>query len=214
MAKLLWNPGVRFNKRAAIGIGTLIVFIALVLVAAIAASVIISTSFALRDQAIATSESARQEVTGPIKILNFYGNRNTTSTAGIRILTMHLTVFSGADGINFSKMRINYIDNQTAVIFTMQTCAIAGTTPAFGTFYNSSEIPIASGNGWDPANNLCFLDNGNIIEISLAVADVTASGLLPGTKATLAFLPGSGPAVTKTFTTPSSYDNNVIIPLL
>ena len=214
MAKLLWNPGMRANKRAAIGIGTLIVFIALVLVAAIAASVIISTSFSLRDQAIATSESARQEVTGPIKILNFFGNRNATTNAGINILTIHLTVFSGADGINFSKMRINYIDSTRSVIFFMHACNVAGSTPAFGTLYSAAEIPVAVGNGWDPANNLCFLDNGNIIEISMSIIDNVPGGLLPGTKVSLAFLPGSGPAVTKTFTTPSSYDNNVIISLL
>lgn len=210
MAKLLWNPGVRGNRKGEIGIGTLIIFIALVLVAAIAASVIISTAFSLRDQAIATASAAQKEVTGPIKILNFYGNRTSTANAGIQMLVFHVAIFSGADGINMSKMRINYIDNQTSVIFTMLPCSTAG-NPATGYNYNATEVPVASGNGWEPAANLCFLDNGNILEIWIPVSTANAQGLLPGVRTTIAFLPGSGPAETKTFTTPSSYDNNVII---
>lgn len=213
MAKLLWKSGLRGNSKGAIGIGTLIVFIALVLVAAIAASVIISTSFNLRDQAIATSEAARQEVTGPVKILNYFGNRSSTANAGIQTLVFHVTVFNGAQGINMSQMRINYIDSQTSFIFTMFPCSTAG-TPAAGSNFNATEVPTAPNNGWDPATNLCFLDSGNILEIVIPVTTANPSGLLPGTETQIAFLPGSGPAVTKTFTTPSSYDANVIVPLL
>lgn len=213
MAKLLWKSGLRANRKGAIGIGTLIVFIALVLVAAIAASVIISTSFSLRDQAIATSEAARQEVTGPVKILNFFGNRTSTANAGIQTLVFHLTVFNGAQGINMSQMRINYIDSQTSFIFTMNPCSTAG-NPAAGSLFSAIEVPTAAGNGWNPGTNLCFLDSGNILEIVIPITTANPSGLLPGTETQIAFLPGSGPAVTKTFTTPSSYDANVIVQLL
>lgn len=213
MAKLLWNSRVRGSKKGEIGISTLIIFIALILVAAIAASVIISTTFSLRDQAINTAQSAQREVSGPLKILNFYGNRTTTSNAGIQNLVFHVSVFSAADGINMSNMRINYIDNQTSVVFTMLPCNTAG-NPASGFNYNATEVPVATGNGWDPATNLCFLDRDNILEIWIPVTSANSAGLLPGIRSTIVFLPGSGPAVTKTFTTPSSYDNNVIIQLL
>lgn len=213
MAKMLWKGRMRGNTKGEIGISTLIIFIALVLVAAIAASVIISTTFALRDQAIATSEAARQEVTGPIKILNFYGNRTTTANAGIQFVVMHVAVFGGSDGINMSKMRINYMDNQTAIVYTMLPCSTAG-NPATSINFNATEVPAASGNGWEPSINLCFLDRDNILELWIPVTTVNPNGLLPGTRSSIAFLPGSGPAMTKTFTTPNSYDNNVIILLM
>lgn len=213
MAKLLWNARGPRGKKGEIGISTLIIFIALILVAAIAASVIISTTFSLRDQAIATAQSAQKEVSGPLKILNFYGNRTAVSNAGIQFLVFHVSVFSAADGINMTNMRINYIDSQVSVIFTMNPCSTAG-NPATGFNYNATEVPVASGNGWDPTVNLCFLDRDNILEIWIPVTSANAAGLLPGVETTIAFLPGSGPAVTKTFTTPSSYDANVIIPLL
>jgi flagellin FlaB len=213
MAKLLWNARLHGAKKGEIGISTLIIFIALVLVAAIAASVIISTTFGLRDQAIATARDAQSEVTGPIKILNFYGNRTTTANAGIQFLVFHVAVFSGADGINMTKMRLNYIDSTVSVVFTMLPCSTAG-NPATGFSFNATEVPVAAGNGWEPTINQCFLDRDNILEIWIPVTSANAAGLLPGVKTTIAFLPGSGPAVTKTFTTPSSYDSNVIIQLL
>jgi flagellin FlaB len=213
MAKLLLTVRLRGQKKGEIGISTLIIFIALILVAAIAASVIISTVFSLRDQAISTASAAQQEVAGPLKILNFYGNRTVTTNAGIQFLVFHVAVFSGSDGINMTKMRINYIDSQVSVVFTMLPCSTAG-NPSSGFSYNATEVPVAAGNGWDPTNNLCFLDRDNILEIWIPVTSANAAGLLPGIKTTLAFLPGSGPAVVKTFTTPNSYDNNIIIPLL
>ena len=51
----------RMNKRADIGVGTMIVFIAMVLVAAVAASVLISTANSVREQATSTGDDAIPE---------------------------------------------------------------------------------------------------------------------------------------------------------
>jgi flagellin FlaB len=46
------------NKRAEMGVGTMIIFIAMVLVAAVAASVLISTANTVREQAQQTGDQA------------------------------------------------------------------------------------------------------------------------------------------------------------
>jgi flagellin FlaB len=227
MAKLLWNMRIRGSKKGEIGISTLIIFIALVLVAAIAASVIISTTFNLRDQAISTAESARAEVTGPIKILNFYGDRDDNNHLGggtvqptIQFLVLHVSVFDGSPGINMVNMRINLITSANSFIYTLYPCtSVASVTnggaPAAGARFTADEVPTGTaGNGWTPASTQCFLDNDNILQIAFDVTATTAAGISPGTTVQIGFLPGAGPAVTKTFTTPNSYDNNEIIPLL
>lgn len=54
-------------KRAEMGVGTLIVFIAMLLVAAIAAGVIISTQSALQEKSLSTSQQARSQVSSHMR---------------------------------------------------------------------------------------------------------------------------------------------------
>lgn len=62
------------NENASIGIGAMIVFIAMVLVAGIAASVLIQTSTTLESQAMATGSETTQEVAGGIAVFDIEGH--------------------------------------------------------------------------------------------------------------------------------------------
>jgi len=62
------------NDRGQVGIGTLIVFIAMVLVAAIAAGVLINTAGLLQTQAEATGEESQEQVSDRIQIQSATGN--------------------------------------------------------------------------------------------------------------------------------------------
>ena len=61
------------NNRAQVGIGTLIVFIAMVLVAAIAAGVLVDTAGFLQNKAQDSGEDSTQKVTDRIDIVESYG---------------------------------------------------------------------------------------------------------------------------------------------
>ncbi len=196
------------DDEGAIGIGTLIIFIALVLVAAIAAAVIIKTAYSLKNQAEATGEGARQEVSGSIKVISLVGERTGAPlSANINTLWVYITVWDGSRGIDVSKMRL--------------ICRAAGdldelsldTTGVSATEFDADEVPPnTAGNGWDPATNMYFLDADNVLKIEIAL-NLLGSGLSPNTGFTLQFVPGSGPMVSEYFVTPPSYGGDKYIDL-
>lgn len=59
-----------FDKRALMGIGTLIIFIATILVAAVAAAVLISTSNVLQQRSLLVGQEARKGITDGIEVIS------------------------------------------------------------------------------------------------------------------------------------------------
>ena len=58
------------DDRASIGIGAMIVFIALILVAAVASTIIIKTAEELQQRAEATGDDTRDEISGKVTIIS------------------------------------------------------------------------------------------------------------------------------------------------
>jgi len=84
------------NDRGQVGIGTLIVFIAMVLVAAIAAGVLINTAGFLQSQAQATGEESSQQVSDRVQVTSTVGLSNSSDAEGTTddaIHAVNMTVF-------------------------------------------------------------------------------------------------------------------------
>jgi archaellin len=75
------KTGIREDEEADIGIGTLIIFIAIVLVSAIAASLMLYAAALLQQQAQKTVDDAVSDVSGGISVVNIAGDRNPDGEA-------------------------------------------------------------------------------------------------------------------------------------
>ena len=104
------------NDRGQVGIGTLIVFIAMVLVAAIAAGVLINTAGFLQTKSQATGQQSAAQVSNRIQVVSAYGN----VSANDRVDLVNISVMrsAGADNINVTKATINWIGPQKATTLT------------------------------------------------------------------------------------------------
>ncbi|TGC08690.1 archaellin/type IV pilin N-terminal domain-containing protein [Methanolobus halotolerans] len=107
----------RKDTRAQVGIGTLIIFIAMVLVAAVAAAVLIQTSGVLQQKAQATGKQSTQEVSSNIMVKSIEGVRakdNSTTMAGnVSLLKLNVGLNVGSSPVDVNQVVISITDGTT-----------------------------------------------------------------------------------------------------
>ncbi len=94
------------GDRGQVGIGTLIVFIAMVLVAAIAAGVLINTAGFLQSSAEQTGDESQGQVTDRVEIVSATGDVNDSAIDNV---TLTVTKSPGAGDIALDEMTIHWI---------------------------------------------------------------------------------------------------------
>ncbi len=102
------RKGLKKDEKGAIGIEILIVFIAIVLVAAVSAAVLIQTVGFLQQKATATGRQTTQEVASGIKVVKVLGNVPTPkqSTSTVDYLAVIAEVNTGGQDVDLTNVRI------------------------------------------------------------------------------------------------------------
>ncbi len=118
MAKAHWKFGYRKDRKAEMGIGTMIIFIAMVIVAAVAATLLISTASWVQQQAQETGRLAIADVSTGFKVVNIQGDRTEAglgqvSSPTIQVIEIKLELESGSPAINLSQVIIEITDGTT-----------------------------------------------------------------------------------------------------
>ena len=130
MRKLFYKKN---NDMAAIGIGAMIVLIAMILVAGVAASVLVTTSNSLQSQAMKTGSQTTREVSSGLTVTSVIGQVQSSGSDGGDIERLAITVAAkpGSDKIDLSNTYILLSDGSQKSLITY-----AGGTN--GSFYNDS----------------------------------------------------------------------------
>ncbi len=109
------------EDRGQVGIGTLIVFIAMVLVAAIAAGVLVNTAGVLQATAQDAGQQSVDKVTNRVEVLNSHG---TVGADGqIANVTMTVRLAAGSSSVDLNETTIKYLSSENVETLNNQTSA-------------------------------------------------------------------------------------------
>lgn len=173
------------RDRAEVGVGTLIVFIAMVLVAAVAAAVIISTSGTLQQRAHQTGMDATAEVSSNFKVVGMYGLRNS-STDDVWQMKILIELSSGGAKVPMENVVIRYADESGVRHYK------------YGDTYPFT-LAWIRGEG---TNNV--LQSGDLLDLTFNLAD---NPLAPRADFEFILIPEIGNAVPISMSMPSTFGN-------
>lgn len=127
------------DDRGQVGIGTLIIFIALVLVAAVAAGVLVNTAGLLQSQAEDTGADAQSQVSNQIDVVSATG---TVGTDNVNEVVLVVKKSPGSDPIDVSEATVQYTssaDSATLDDGDFSLSYINGTTATDTTLEDTGE---------------------------------------------------------------------------
>jgi flagellin FlaB len=199
-----------------IGIGAMIVFIAMVLVAGIAASVLIQTSTTLESQALVTGQQTTSEVSSGLAVVNIVGNNTSGAIQHIAIV---LRARAGSEDIDLTETIIELTDSVTKNFLTYNDDTYTDSTDINGglfeqDFFTSdathfSIIVLEDADGSCSSNSSAVINSGDYIALGVNTSQCFG-GLTPRTDVWGLVMPEEGsPGVIK-FTCPASFTERVI----
>ena len=219
-----------FLKRdiGSIGIGAMIVFIAMVLVAGIAASVLIQTSIKLEQQAMATGSETTDEVSSGIAVFDVLGY---SASAGVDIskIIIGVRARAGSDEIDLSVAYVELSDSYKKVVLNFTDSFYIDTGVGVDDIFNSSCFPDDVYGYGNPLNTdgsrfgLLVIEDADNSLTSTAPVINRGDKVYIGINTTGCFndigertnvwgmvAPEEGSPGTISFTTPASYTDNVM----
>jgi len=192
------------DDRAEVGVGTLIVFIAMVLVAAVAAAVLINTTGTLQQRAQSTGQEATQEVASNLKVLNVYGIRGNNTDTKLWDCQVNLELSAGALPMDLSKLIIRYSDGANTRTYTFDSTFAASSFPNAQGPSSNFNATWVRGNG----GSTFVMQPGDLVQMHY-------NNCNPGTRTSvsLQLIPESGSPVAADFKTPATFGTDTTITL-
>jgi flagellin FlaB len=192
------------DERGQVGIGTLIVFIAMVLVAAIAAGVLINTAGFLQSSASETGQGASEQATDRVQVTGDVVGQ--VSSNEISQLEMNVKRVSGANDIDLADTTIQFVGPNGNADLTY----VSGTASDGAAEFETSVVQDETG------NNPVIDDDSDVIKITIAL-DTGGSGALqglePGEQATLTITTEAGGESEVRVTVPDSISGDSAVTL-
>ncbi len=203
------------NDKGDVGVGTLIIFIAMILVAAVAATVLIYTTGALQQKATKTSAEATQQISSNIIVDKVFGDRDPNSTGtnneAIQQLLIRIKPDVGTTSIDLRQVIVTVMDKGTRTDLNYSSTGSESTGNSTGT-YTATKVRDEDGS-FNVTAGTPVLNSGDLVEIT--VSSSALNGMTFDTRKTfwLSLNQEVGQAVNLEITTPNSFGVNRYVQL-
>lgn len=195
------RPDGRERDQAAIGIGTMIVFIAMVVVAAVAAAVLINTSGNLQRKSQETGSETQDQVSSNTFIRDIIGNVTDGDHDGdveITNVSWYLALAPGADEVDLENMVIRWKHGADLHDLTYNS---TGAEDCHNLTDGFCVIEVFDASGTATS----VLAGGDRVKVRLALNASRNEALEPRESVSVLFMPEVGAPVTADFKTPASF---------
>jgi flagellin FlaB len=172
------------DEEGDMGIGTMILFIAMVLVAAVAAALLISTSSELNQQAQETGRIAQQEVASGFVVVDKFGvvPSGDTTSPSIDDFYLKMRLSAGSPVVDMDNVVIEIQSDsfEKSLIYAADGTADATAYSVEDADGNTGVIrdPEGQFGTYDDSNSKHIVSQGTIILVHIDIADAGGSGLL------------------------------------
>lgn len=194
------------EDRAEVGIGTMIVFIATVLVAAIAASVLIDTSGKLQERSTRTGQETTQQVASNINVAGITGKRDNATWANMSHINITVSLAPGGQSVDLSQLKIQINTGQRIEVLGWSNAPANMTN---GLIFNTTKLRDADGS-FTTTNPV--LNAGDLVNVNI---NLLANSLELEARKSMEVLliPEIGSHVRADFIAPASFGTNLIVQL-
>jgi len=202
------------NEYASIGIGSLIIFIAMIITAGVTASVIFQTMDSMQQQALRTSQETIKDISTGLKISHISGYIHNSS---ITKLVFFVETIAGSDAVDLAETTVQLSDSETVSIlhYDNTTFSSSVTNGLFGSVNSSnlSNIDFSVLVIRD-IDSSCTSSNPVINKNDLVAILVNTTSCFSGISNSISvsgrIMPEQGISATIGFTTPSSFTTTII----
>ena len=199
------------REQGEFGIGSLIIFIAMIIVSAVTATLLIQITYQLQQQAENTSNSAIQDISTGVKIISVGGYRynntwGTTEPYHDRIdwVTIKITPIAGSPPIKISDLILEVSDGYISQDLVFNPNASFNAAPNIDSL-NTNEFGAKIIRDMSPTTwNEYIITQGDIVELFF---NATKSGLnlIPQSFLNMKIIPKHGVPTLENLETPSTY---------
>lgn len=216
MRKVVFQNGGVFSSddHASIGIGSLIIFIAMIVSAGVAASVVFQTMDSMQQQALQTSQETIKDISTGISLTHVSGHVSNNS---ITQLCFFVKTTAGSDAIDLSQIRLQLSDTESMPILLYDNTSFSSTVSSglFQTLNMSNltnaEFGVIVIRDLDSSCSSSYpVINDNDMVGLLVNTTSCFNGISSRTSVSGKIVPEQGMSAVIGFTTPSAYTDTII----